>query len=437
MDLYKVAQQLLNLSRVNKQFRGFIEQFPEYEFFKYMPRLTRIVKNLIPADFLSGGSVAWDRERAKKLLDTLKRLTPEFGPSLIRLLSPKMRLEFVKLVDGIPNKFSRSLAIAYLINAREYLKNSEFEKFMEELDSAEALDINKFVEEVILHEEPGNTTPYRWISVFIKTQIVAIPYQPSLDLLKPFFNLAKNIPEFNSKIIALDGLFHAIKFLSQEERSELFKLTMEIANTETTGNGNLTENNLNLLITATRNTRFLNTTALNTLIKFIMAYEGRAGYAELLSSLAEVALQGDEQLRSELTNNIKKWNKIDTLNGCVHRVLQIDPLSSRNSHLVARLLNINDQKKRGYMLNLLCHRMKYLSLEDRKKILEAVLRGPIDDLIKIKALRRLVANIAYVDEADRYRILVAIEENSSSPDEIAKTFSVFVNALSKKLARSP
>jgi hypothetical protein len=294
--------QLAALERVNKNFRSFVKARPEHRF-KYMqPMLSSIAKDCIKNDMWF-----WDRSHCWNpfLTDTL---VPAFAPSLFGLIVPKKRAELVALATNIKDKTNKFILLRRLEKERAYLGQCERQRLAEA-----SKDLN--ADEIISATRHNEETADLIFSYKIRALVSAVltELNPNPCHLQHLFNEAKKIPR-DAITPALEGLFHARRFLPEKERRDLFNLMMEVGAAEDQQT-NMPCWHMTLFNIILENTKGLDDKELLTFIDAIKNYKSNYGAKELLCCLARAAgyldvEHLDERLRDGLIEALGEYSSV-------------------------------------------------------------------------------------------------------------------------------
>ncbi len=289
-------------------------------------------------------------------------------------------------------------------------------------------DINpeELIDEIVLCKEANGDDIF---ALEIGALAAAILVKPVASQLQKIFTIAKNVPNRLSMRPALESLSYAIKFLSKEERNELFTLTMQIgkAEKENQQHSKMGGDTILLFKAMISNAKYLHPTEVDTLIAFIMNCQGRSDYTELLCALID-AERWNQQLNSVLIAALAERNETDTLYGRMLRIGQFLP--EQRHQLVEDVLAIDDEENRAHMLGLLGGRMEHLKSEDHRVILNGILQLRSRSRRSV-ALRRAAASIVCLEEQNGLRLLEAIKAIDSRYGR-ARAVSVIQDAVIKK-----
>lgn len=419
------------------------------------PDWHELASQLLSPDFIAGlgGELVVQRSEYQFLIDMLPSLLSaadkfvrkgEFPiwknrwnhESLLGLIRPELRTALVVKVaySFWDDDFFRLERVSSLIQAGKLLEADHLAHLRE---IREAINPVELIDSLARHDWSKHTQEVYsdvYFSLNFGYLVGAVIALPDDLHLQKLFNIVKNIPNDTckiDKICALSVLYPAIQFF-KNKCHEIFALAMEIGETGIKSS-DFMRTSIELLIDMIENTKYLDEKDLETLVNFIMNYEGRDGYMKLLCSLGDAALRLDTRLYPMLINALaakKKENNPD-INSEVLDVLQAYLLPEESFHqLFSRIVDEKNATKREYMLSLLGAQIKHLSLENSKKVFQAI-RCISDGPMRMDALRGPAANISNIFKLDKKAWDALLDDISTLnvQDASAKVFDVLIEVF--------
>jgi hypothetical protein len=404
-----------------------VKLHPEYQFLKnILPVLIEIAEEIAKDVVIP--NVCPDFHTMLQFLCLLERLTLGSDSSLLELLPSHKRTALVKRAISIPEneKCSRFAAVSLLMRAGACLEKAEFQQLK---NIRQKIDPEELIDQINFYRGANNNL----FSAFkINTLASAIAVEPAASQLQKLFSLAKKTRSPLCMSILLQGVSYAMKFLSKEERHQLFTLTMQIGKIEKEKQPHtkMNEQTIRLFKIVVSNAKYLHPTEVDALTTFIMNCKGRPNYTELMCLLVEAA-RWNQQLSSALIAALGKRKETSTLYG---RMLRIEQLLPEQRHqLVEDVLALNHDENRAHMLGLLGGRMEHLKSEDRGVILNHILQLHSESG-RSEALCGVATSIVCLGEQNSLRLLEAIKA-LILPLHRAMVLSLVEEAVIKKWER--